>query len=154
MWTVVIETGAANTASVMAGLARAGARPSLVDRPEPVRSADRVVLPGVGAFGPAMRRLEETGLAEALVDRIRGDRPTLTICLGFQLLFRSSAESPGVSGLGVIERDVTAFSGDVVIPQMGWNRVLPGSGNCRDMTRQYYEVTRPPNPALSSASGL
>jgi imidazole glycerol phosphate synthase glutamine amidotransferase subunit len=127
MWTVVVQTGAANTASVLSGLRRAGANPSLVDTPQAVRSADRVVLPGVGAFGPAMARLTANGVAAALVERVEMDRPTLAICLGFQLLFKGSEESPGVGGLGVIDREITAFDGAVSVPQMGWNRVTPGA---------------------------
>lgn len=126
MQVVVVQTGAANTASVLSGLRRAGADPVLVSDPEAVRAADRVVLPGVGAFGPAMARLRRSGLAQALAERAAADRPTLAICLGFQLLFRGSEESPGVEGLGVIEGQITAFTEAVTVPQMGWNQVLPG----------------------------
>jgi len=126
---VVVETGAANTASVMAALDRLGACGVRAADPDAVRGADRVVLPGVGAFGPAMDRLVSTGQAEALIERIQADRPTLSICLGFQLLFRSSEESPGVAGLSVIDASISAFSEDVLVPQMGWNQVRPGRGS-------------------------
>jgi imidazole glycerol phosphate synthase glutamine amidotransferase subunit len=76
-----------------------------------------------------MKRLEASGMAEALRERVVRDQPLLTICLGLQLLCRSSEESPGVPGLGVLDCSVTAFSAEVVVPQMGWNRVCPGSGS-------------------------
>jgi len=138
MWTVVIETGAANSASVLSGLTRAGANPTLVESPQAVRSADRVVLPGVGAFGPAMEKLTRCGIAEALVERVTADRPTLAICLGFQLLFSGSEESPGVPGLGVIDRQITAFDETVTVPQMGWNRVTPGAGSTLEAGWAYF----------------
>jgi imidazole glycerol phosphate synthase glutamine amidotransferase subunit len=88
-----------------------------------LRSADCVVLPGVGAFGPAMRRLRESGLVEPLVERIRAGRPSLAICLGLQLLCESSTESPGEGGLGIVPREVTRFESTLRVPQIGWNAV-------------------------------
>jgi imidazole glycerol-phosphate synthase subunit HisH len=129
MQTVVVDTGAANTASVGAALRRAGVTSRLVSAPDAIQTADKVLLPGVGAFGVAMARLERTGMAEALRERISRDRPLMTICLGLQLLCRRSEESPGVPGLGAIEGSVTAFSEDLIVPQMGWNRVSPGKGS-------------------------
>lgn len=124
----VVRTGVANLASVLAALERAGAEPVLAEDPDAIRSADRLVLPGVGAFGAAMGELRRLGIVDALRERIRAGRPTLTVCLGLQLLAATSEESPGEAGLGVVDADVTRFQGAVRVPQMGWNHVEPGAG--------------------------
>jgi len=121
----IIRTGIANTASVIAAFERLGVASRLTDDPAEVRSTPRVVLPGVGAFGPAMQRLRECRLDESLADRIRDDRPTLAICLGLQLLCESSEENPGERGLAVLPAGVTAFGSGLRVPQIGWNAVNP-----------------------------
>lgn len=123
---LIVPTGVANTASVMAAFRRLGAEPRLAERAGEVVQASHVMLPGVGAFGPAMARLREHGLDVALRERIVADRPTVCICVGHQLLFEASEESPGVAGLGVVEGEVGRFAGEVRVPQFGWNRVRPG----------------------------
>jgi glutamine amidotransferase len=134
----VVRTGTANLASVLAGLHRAGAAPTLCVDPDEVRSADRVVLPGVGAFGAARRELAAHGLDAALIERIEAGRPTLAICLGLQLFARSSEESPGVVGLSVVEADVTRLrvARGLRVPHMGWNQVVPTPG-ARFLQRGY-----------------
>jgi len=124
----VVSTGTANMASVLAGLERAGARPQITADPDRILHADRLVLPGVGSLGAAMSRLEENGLVEALRDRLLSGRPTLAVCVGLQILCESSAESPGVRGLGVFSGRVERFDRSVRVPQMGWNRVEAGDG--------------------------
>ena len=128
---VVCPTGTANLASVAAGLRRAGGTVRLAEAHTDIDRAQRVVVPGVGSFGAAMTALERSGMAPALHARLAGDRPTLAICVGLQLLCRASEESPGVAGLGVIDDDVTRFPGGVPVPQFGWNAVNP----CRTCTR-------------------
>ena len=92
--------------------------------PETVAAADFLVLPGVGAFGEAARRLEETGLGEAIRAAAgRGGR-VLGICLGMQLLFESSEEGEGSRGLGLLTGDVARLSGEARVPHIGWNRVV------------------------------
>ena len=86
------------------------------------------MLPGVGAFGASMARLVELGLDGALRERVAADRPTMAICVGHQLLFETSDESPGVQGLGVVQGHVGRFAGDVRVPQFGWNAVQAGEG--------------------------
>jgi imidazole glycerol phosphate synthase glutamine amidotransferase subunit len=125
----IVRTGAANLASVIAALERMdGISTALVERPDEVRRAPFLILPGVGAFGPAMARLREQDLVEPLRERIDRGLPTLAICLGLQLLCRESEEAPGVRGLGVIDDAITRFDGSVRIPQLGWNRVEPDPG--------------------------
>ncbi|WP_191057978.1 imidazole glycerol phosphate synthase subunit HisH [Geminicoccus harenae] len=120
---VIVPTGVANIASVRAAWRRLGADPVLADDPATVETASHVMLPGVGAFGPAMRALTEKGLDLALQRRIEADRPTVCICVGHQLLFKSSEESPDVRGLAVIDAHVGRFSDEVRVPQFGWNQV-------------------------------
>jgi imidazole glycerol phosphate synthase glutamine amidotransferase subunit len=127
---IVVRTGAANLASVEAGLRRCGAEPKLSDTPAEVAAANRLVLPGVGSFGKVMERLQNLGLTEILAQRARYGRPTLAICLGLQLLAAGSDESPGVAGLGVLPVRATRFNGGVRVPQLGWNQVAVEPG-CR-----------------------
>lgn len=119
----VVSTGVANLASMLAALRNAGADPVVVDDARRVLEAEHVVLPGVGAFGAAMERLREHGLGDAVVQRIRQNRPTLCVCVGLQVLAASSDESPGVHGLGIFAEHVHRFPEDVRVPQHGWNRV-------------------------------
>ena len=132
---LIVPTGGANVASVIAGMERIGASARIDATPERVAAAERVVLPGVGAFGAAMTELESTGLDAALRERIAADRPTLAICLGLQLLAEESDESPGVDGLGVFPGRVEPFPTDsrvpqmgLRVPQMGWNRIEAEDG--------------------------
>jgi imidazole glycerol phosphate synthase glutamine amidotransferase subunit len=127
---LIVPTGTANIASVMAAFRRLGADPRVCERPDEVTAAAHVMLPGVGAFGASMARLAEHGLDAALRARIAADRPTVCICVGHQLLFEGSEESPGVAGLGVVPGTVGRFPGEVRVPQFGWNHVRAGEG-CR-----------------------
>lgn len=136
MRVAVIRTGTANIASALAGLTRAGAHPELTSDPDVVRRADAAVLPGVGAFGAALTELRANGLDQAVIERVNAGRPLLSVCLGLQMLASASEESPGVAGLGVVPATVTRFRGDIRIPQLGWNRVVPTPG-ARILTEGY-----------------
>jgi len=125
---MIVQTGVANTASIAAAFRRCDVEPTLTADPADVASADLVVLPGVGAFGAGMEMLQRTGLDRALIDRISGDRPTLAVCLGMQLLGRSSGETPGVEGLGITNTAAERFPPSARIPQFGWNTVAPTPG--------------------------
>jgi imidazole glycerol phosphate synthase glutamine amidotransferase subunit len=146
----IVKTGIANLASVQAGLERAGAQVHIVDSPEEVETAPFVVLPGVGAFAAGMNKLEETGIKGVLIERISSGRPTLAICLGLQLLFEESEESPGVQGLGIIPGKVQRFAQNLTVPHFGWNKVKPSS-ECDLLTPGYayfansYRVTEVPD---------
>lgn len=124
----IIDTGVANIASLLAALERLGRPARLTRSSVEVREASHVVLPGVGAFGAGMERLVGEGLDVALRRRLDDGGATLAVCLGLQLLCRSSEESPGVTGLGVVNAEVTRFGAGVRVPQFGWNRVEPTSG--------------------------
>lgn len=123
MKVAVVDTGIANLASVRAGLERAEMRPFVTADPSVVAEARAVVLPGVGAFGPAMKVLRESGLARAIRERVMNARPTLAICLGLQLLADASDEAPGVEGIGVVPGIVRPLPSGSRSPHLGWNRV-------------------------------
>jgi imidazole glycerol phosphate synthase glutamine amidotransferase subunit len=125
----MVPTGTANVASVSAAFARLGCNLTMATGPEDVSEAAGAVLPGVGAFGAAMARVDGLGLGQALRDRIELGRPTLVVCVGMQLLCRQSEESPGVIGLDVLDITVARFDGAVRVPQLGWNRVEPEPGS-------------------------
>lgn len=127
--TVVVPTGTANLASVMAAFRRLGTSMVEATTAEAVAGARRVVLPGVGTFGSAMDRLTRLGVVEALRERIRGDRPTLAICVGMQVISGSSEESPGSPGLALVDVPVTRFPEDLIVPQLSWGPVTPGPGS-------------------------
>ena len=127
---VVLPTGTANLASVLAAFARLGAPARLATDPAMVEAAERVVLPGVGTFGATVAGLREAGLDEAIAERVRAGKPTLAMCVGLQVLFEESDESYGSIGLSVIEGRVGGFPSGVRVPQFGWNRVEPEPG-CR-----------------------
>jgi len=119
----VLDYGAGNLRSVLNAFEAIGAHAHLVTKPEDFACIDVLVFPGQGAFGDSVRILKETGLWEPLRDWLRAEKPYLGICLGYQLLFESSEESPGVEGLGVAKGRVRKFeiANGLKIPHMGWN---------------------------------
>lgn len=137
---VIVPTGAANLASVVAALDRLGLSHRMAAGSEDVRDATAVILPGVGSFGHAMGAIEEAGWASALRERIGAGRATMGICLGMQVLATGSEESPGVAGLGVIDAPVRRLSGGpgLRVPQMGWNRVTPWGAGLVEAGFGYY----------------
>ena len=120
---VIVPTGTANLASVIAAFRRLDAEAVVTADPAAIRTAAHVMLPGVGTFGSSMERLAAAGADVALRERIAADRPTIAICVGHQLLFETSDESPGVRGLGAVAGHVGSFPGGVRVPQFGWNAV-------------------------------
>ena len=120
----IVDSGGANIASVRFALERLGIASELTADPTVIRSADRVILPGVGSANEGMRKLQERGLVEC----VRGlTQPVLGVCLGMQLLFESSAEGP-TETLGLIPGRVARLpdSPGISVPHMGWNTVLCG----------------------------
>lgn len=125
---LIVNTGTANTASVAAAFMRLGLEPRIQSDPLSVREFSLVALPGVGSFGAAMQQLRKLDLCEPLLDRVRLNRPLLAICLGMQLLYEGSEESPDETGLGAIPGRLVRFEPPVRVPQMGWNQIVPTPG--------------------------
>ncbi len=117
----IVDYGAGNLQSVSNAIDYLGTAWRLVDAPAALADHERVILPGVGHFGSAMRQLACAGLDAALRRYAETGRPLLGICLGAQLLLEESAEAPGVRGLGLIPGTVTRLATQT-IPHMGWNR--------------------------------
>lgn len=123
MRAALVDYGAGNLRSVERALARVGFQVVRVERPEELRGADLAVLPGVGAFGPAVRRLGEAGFVEGLQEWVRRGRPLLGLCLGMQLLFQWSEEDGLHRGLGLLPGRVVRLPAGLKVPHMGWNRL-------------------------------
>ena len=119
----IIDYGAGNLQSVKKALDFIGAENIITDDPERIKSADKVLLPGVGSFGDAMNSMHKSGLVETVKECALSGKPFLGICLGLQLLFEESEESPGVKGLGILKGKIKKFSSDMglKIPHIGWN---------------------------------
>lgn len=121
----IVDYGMGNLFSVEKAFIKLGAEVCVTGEIETIRAADKVVLPGVGAFGDCMKNLESSGLIPAIREAARLGRPFLGICLGLQLLFERSEESPGVSGLGIFKGTVKRIDAKgLKIPHMGWNRII------------------------------
>ncbi len=119
----VLDYGIGNLRSAQKGLERMGADARLTADPGLIAEASGVVLPGVGAFGPCMAALRDTGLDVQARSAIASGRPFLGICIGLQLLYEDSEEAPGIVGLGVLPGTVRLLPGGVKRPQMQWNRL-------------------------------
>jgi glutamine amidotransferase len=119
----VVDYGIGNLHSAHKALLRVGAEAELVEDPAAVDIADAVVLPGVGNFGACMRALRSRGLDRSVSAAVAEGRPFLGICVGMQMLFESSAESPDTPGLGVLRGSVEWLPESVKRPQMQWNRL-------------------------------
>jgi glutamine amidotransferase len=125
----VVDYGSGNLHSVTKSLEAAGASPLLVTQSSQLDEIDAVVVPGQGSFGDCSRNLRASGMWDAVSEWVRADRPYLGICLGYQLLFESSEESPGTKGLAIFEGHVTRFTDPTLkIPHMGWNELTDTKG--------------------------
>jgi glutamine amidotransferase len=128
----IVDYGMGNLRSVQKALEKIGAKAVVTDSPRTLKRADAVVLPGVGAFGEAMKRLHSEGIIPVLRQHISLQKPFLGICLGLQLLFDSSAESPGIAGLGIFRGTNRRFqlrSKNLKVPHMGWNGLIQNNSN-------------------------
>ncbi len=120
----IIDYGAGNLQSVRNTFLAAGQDAILVSQASDLEGLTHLVLPGVGAFGDCSRALHEQGLADALRAWIAADRPFLGICIGYQILFEGSEESPEAAGLGIFKGQVTKFrTQELKVPHMGWNNL-------------------------------
>ena len=127
----IIDYGAGNIQSVSKALRHIGCDCLVTRDPSEILRADGAVLPGVGSFGDTADSLDRFGIRQAAVDYIRSGKPFLGICLGLQLLFPGSEESPGAKGLGVFEGSITRIPGGegLKIPHMGWNSLTVRKGS-------------------------
>lgn len=127
----VIDYDAGNLKSVEKALAFLGETPVITRDKEELLAADKVILPGVGAFGDAMERLHQYGLVDVIKEIAQKGTPFLGICLGLQLMFESSEESPGVEGLGLLPGKILRIpeAPGLKVPHMGWNslKIRPDS---------------------------
>ena len=130
----VVDSGIGNLRSAEKALQRVGADARLVDDPDAVATADGVVLPGVGAFGRCREALAARGLDAAVTDALARRVPLLGICVGMQLLYEGSDESPGTDGLGFLAGTVGRLPVGVKHPQMQWNRLIVADPSCPLLT--------------------
>ena len=119
----IVDYEAGNLRSVQKAVEHLGQQAVVTSSPAEIESADRIIFPGVGAFGNAMESLARLGLVVPLQDAIARHKLFLGICLGMQLLFQESEESPGVNGLAVLPGRVKRFPRHLKVPHLGWNEL-------------------------------
>ena len=149
----IIDYGVGNLFSLRSSLAAIGAEAVVTADPAIIRAADRVILPGVGAFGDAVKKLRETGLDRVVLEEAANGKPLLGICLGMQLLFERSLEYGEHEGLGLIKGEIRpiaeAIPENLKIPHIGWNALSFGGskhplfrylneGDCVYFVHSYY----------------
>ena len=124
----IVDYGVGNLFSLRSSLQSLGLDAAVTADPDEIRSADRVILPGVGAFGDAVDKLRETGLEQVVLDEAKSGKPLMGICLGMQLLFDKGFEFGEHRGLGLLRGNVVPMQGtippELKIPQMGWNALV------------------------------
>ncbi len=123
--TGIIDYGAGNLLSVHNALKSQNIQARIVSSPDDFAGLERLIFPGVGAFGDSLRHIDQQNLRQPLLEWLEADKPFLGICIGYQVLFESSEEAPGVKGLGFLQGQVVRFQSDeqLKIPHMGWNQV-------------------------------
>ncbi|MBQ9951204.1 MAG: imidazole glycerol phosphate synthase subunit HisH [Clostridia bacterium] len=123
----IVDYGVGNLYSLASSLKCIGAEHVIAARPEQLRSASHIILPGVGAFADAARKLRQSGMRDALLEEVRSGKPLLGICLGMQMLFEKSYEYGEHEGLGLIPGRVCPLADDIApglkVPHIGWNRL-------------------------------
>jgi len=157
---VVVDYGAGNLRSIEKALARQGLDVRITDTPSAVDRAEALVVPGDGAFGPAMARLNASGFADRIRDFAASGRPFLGICLGMQLLFTESEEDGIHAGLGLLPGRVERLPRGVKVPHMGWNdlrilRPVPLLEGCATGAHVYFIHSYhavPEDPAIVAAT--
>ena len=121
---VIIDYGMGNLHSVNKAMKYVGAEVEVTSEAARIAKADKVILPGVGAFGDCMLNLEKYGLVPVIKETLASEKPFLGICLGLQLLFEGSEEAPGIQGLGFFKGQVEKIKTDLKVPHMGWNSLI------------------------------
>ncbi len=132
---VVVDYGMGNLRSVTNALAYLGFAGTVSSMPADIRKADKIILPGVGSFGDAMKELRARDLVAPLREHYAANKALLGICLGYQLLFEHSEECPGVTGLGLLRGEVKRFPSVIdgarmKVPHMGWNTLRQTRTDC------------------------
>lgn len=143
MKVALVDYGAGNLRSVANALRELDLEPVIAASPGDLTGATHMVLPGVGSFGDCMAQLEGRGLLTTIREWVAAGRPYFGICLGYQILFDTSEESPGVSGLGIVPGKVRRFeqAAGLKIPHMGWNSAVPrnpGTGHWAGLAAEPY----------------
>ena len=130
----IVDYGVGNLFSLSSSLKLIGANAVVTNDVDVIRKADKIILPGVGAFGDAAKKLQETGLGQVVIDEAENGKPLMGICLGMQLLFERSFEYGEHKGLGLIKGDILGFDGKIdktlKIPQIGWNALKLTKKDC------------------------
>jgi glutamine amidotransferase len=128
----IIDYGMGNIHSVNKALEIYGAKTVVTNKPEDIRSCEKAVLPGVGAFDDAMQELKKQGLLPVINAHIKNKKPFLGICLGMQLLFQESEEAKSGRGLGILKGAVKRFpqAKNLKVPHMGWNQLKKTIADC------------------------
>lgn len=121
---IIIDYGVGNLYSVSKAVAALGAEPVITSEEAVIAAAEKVILPGVGAFGDCMLNLEKSGLISVIRKHMADGKPLLGICVGLQILFEGSEEDPGVPGLGYFKGMVRKLTTKEKIPHMGWNQLV------------------------------
>jgi glutamine amidotransferase/cyclase len=119
----LLNYGAGNVGSVLKAVEHLGHSAEVMDRPESLRSAEKIIFPGQGHFGTMMRALEKRRLLKPLRELLAGGTPFLGICLGLQALYEASDEAPEVHGLALLPGHVTRFEGVFKVPHVGWSQL-------------------------------
>ena len=120
---VIVDYGMGNLRSVQKGFQSQGIEALVSKSPSDISKAEKIVVPGVGAFGDAMKELNKRKLTDPIKDSIKQGKPFLGLCLGLQLLFEVSFERGEYEGLGILEGEVKRFQPGLKIPHMGWNQI-------------------------------
>lgn len=124
----IVDYGCGNLFSISSSAKSLGLDVIVTGDAEKIKSADRIILPGVGAFEDAIGKLRNSGLADVIIEEANNGKPILGICLGMQLLFDKSYEYGEFEGLGLIKGEICPFEGDIdkslKIPHMGWNKLI------------------------------
>jgi len=150
----LVDYGMGNLRSVEKALQKVGGNVRIVQKASELKGADRLVLPGVGAFGDCMRNLNECGMLGGVRDFIQSGKPFLGICLGYQALFERSEEGAGMQGFGIFRGNVVRFEPGVLkVPQIGWNQIRFQKPDCpllrgvADGSHVYFVHSYFPRPA-------
>ena len=143
MMIAIVDYGVGNIFSLYSSFGYIGAEAVLTGDADKIRAADKIILPGVGAFGDAVEKLRDSGLAQVVVEAAKAGKPCLGICLGMQLLFEKGYEYGEHDGLGLIKGDVVTMEGvvpaDFKVPHIGWNALQFPKGKEKSPLFKYIE---------------